>query len=174
MSVKIRLARMGRKKVPFYRIVAIDSRKWRDGRYIEKIGIYNPLSEPATVEIDKDKALKWLDNGAIPSDTVRNIFRQQGIWLEWNLKKSGKSQQDIEQEMQKWQAAQIERERRREAKEAMEKRAQASDQKEKPGEAPAEAEPEEAQEAAPEAQSQGAEPAVEESGPADAEKAPQE
>ncbi|MBN1998643.1 30S ribosomal protein S16 [candidate division KSB1 bacterium] len=145
MSVRLRLARMGRKKVPFYRIVAIDSRKWRDGSYIDKIGFYNPLTEPADVEIDKAKAIKWLDDGAIPSDTVKNLFRKAGIWLEWNLKKSGKSPQDIEQELEKWRATQIERERRREAKEAMEKRAKEAEKKSQKVEEPAEAEPEKAQ-----------------------------
>ncbi|MED3660372.1 30S ribosomal protein S16 [Ureibacillus sp. FSL K6-8385] len=79
MAVKIRLKRMGAKKSPFYRIVVADSRSPRDGRSIETVGYYNPLTVPATVQIDEEKALKWLANGAKPSDTVRNLFSQQGI-----------------------------------------------------------------------------------------------
>ena len=79
MAVKIRLKRMGAKKSPFYRIVVADSRSPRDGRSIETVGTYNPLTKPATVKIDEEKALKWLTNGAKPSDTVRNLFSEQGI-----------------------------------------------------------------------------------------------
>ncbi|MBA4494715.1 30S ribosomal protein S16 [Paenactinomyces guangxiensis] len=79
MAVKIRLKRMGAKKAPFYRVVVADARSPRDGRFIEEIGYYNPLTEPAQVKIDEDKALKWLSNGAQPSDTVRNLFRREGI-----------------------------------------------------------------------------------------------
>ena len=76
--VKLRLTRMGAKKAPFYRIVATDSRKARDGQYIEQIGIYDPASEPKIVRIDADLAKKWLANGAQPTDTVRNLFKEQG------------------------------------------------------------------------------------------------
>ncbi|MFC7442426.1 30S ribosomal protein S16 [Laceyella putida] len=79
MAVKIRLRRMGAKKAPFYRVVVADSRAPRDGRSIDEIGYYNPLTQPATVKIDAEKALKWLANGAQPSDTVRNLFRREGI-----------------------------------------------------------------------------------------------
>jgi small subunit ribosomal protein S16 len=79
MAVKIRLKRMGAKKSPFYRIVVADARSPRDGRQIETIGTYNPLTQPATINIDEDLALKWLKNGAKPSDTVRNLFSKQGI-----------------------------------------------------------------------------------------------
>ncbi len=77
--VKLRLARMGAKKAPFYRIVATDSRKARDGQYIEQIGIYDPVSEPKLVKIDAELAKKWLANGAQPTDTVRNLFKEHGI-----------------------------------------------------------------------------------------------
>lgn len=77
--VKIRLTRIGAKKNPCYRIVAMDSRKARDGEYIEQIGIYQPKTEPATVVIDADKAKKWLANGAQPTDTVRDLFRKNNI-----------------------------------------------------------------------------------------------
>ena len=77
--VKLRRPRMGAKKNPFDRIVATDSRKARDGQYIEQIGIYDPVSEPKVVRIDADLAKKWLANGAQPTETVRNLFKQQGI-----------------------------------------------------------------------------------------------
>ena len=70
--VKIRLKRMGAKKAPFYRIVVADSRSPRDGAFIEKIGTYNPLTNPAEIKVDEELTLKWLNNGAVPTDTVRN------------------------------------------------------------------------------------------------------
>lgn len=79
MSVKIRLKRLGAKKSPFYRIVVADSRAPRDGRSIEEIGYYNPLTEPVTLKIDEEKALDWMSKGAKPSDTVRNLFSNEGI-----------------------------------------------------------------------------------------------
>ena len=79
MAVKIRLKRMGAKKSPFYRIVVADSRSPRDGRYIEVVGTYNPVANPAEVKINEELALKWLQDGAKPSDTVRNLLSNQGI-----------------------------------------------------------------------------------------------
>lgn len=79
MAVKIRLRRMGAKKAPFYRVVVADSRNPRDGRFIEEIGTYNPLTDPATVKIDAELAKKWLGNGAQPTDTVRALLKKQGI-----------------------------------------------------------------------------------------------
>ena len=79
MAVKIRLKRMGAKKRPFYRIVVADSRSPRDGRFIEEIGTYNPIVEPAEIKIDKDSAIKWVNNGAEPTDTVRSLFKKTGI-----------------------------------------------------------------------------------------------
>ena len=79
MAVKIRLRRMGAKKRPFYRIVVADSRSPRDGRCIEEIGYYNPISEPFEIKIDDEKAVKWLKNGAQPTDTVRDLFKKYGI-----------------------------------------------------------------------------------------------
>ena len=79
MSVKLRLQRKGRKKKPFYHIVAADIRAPRDGKFIEKIGTYNPMTSPATIDLDADKALKWLDNGALPTDTVRAILKFKGV-----------------------------------------------------------------------------------------------
>lgn len=90
MAVKIRLKRMGAKKSPFYRVVVADSRSPRDGRYIEVVGTYNPVAEPAIVEINEELALKWLQTGAKPSDTVRNLFSKQGIMEKFHNAKYGK------------------------------------------------------------------------------------
>jgi len=79
MAVKIRLRRMGAKKAPFYRIVVADSRFPRDGRFIEEIGYYNPLTEPATVNIDAEKAKKWIANGAQATETVKSLFKKNNV-----------------------------------------------------------------------------------------------
>ena len=88
MAVKLRLKRMGAKKRPFYRIVAADSRVARDGKFIELVGTYNPIVEPAEVKIDEDLAMKWLANGAIPTDTVRGLFKQEGIMKKFHESKN--------------------------------------------------------------------------------------
>ncbi|QFT88843.1 30S ribosomal protein S16 [Bacillus sp. THAF10] len=90
MAVKIRLKRMGSKKSPFYRIVVADSRSPRDGRFIETVGTYNPVVQPAEVKINEDLALKWLQDGAKPSDTVRNLFSNEGIMEKFHNAKLGK------------------------------------------------------------------------------------
>ena len=77
--VKIRLRRMGAKKAPFYRIVVADSRAPRDGRCIEEIGTYNPLTNPATITVDAEKALTWIKNGAQPTDTVRGLLKKANV-----------------------------------------------------------------------------------------------
>ena len=79
MSVKIRLKRMGSKKRPFYRIVVADSRSPRDGRFIAQVGTYNPLVEPVAVKLEEEEIMNWLNNGAQPSDTVKNILSKAGI-----------------------------------------------------------------------------------------------
>jgi small subunit ribosomal protein S16 len=79
MAVKIRLRRMGAKKAPFYRIVVADSRFPRDGRFIEEIGTYNPLKDPAEITIDEGKAAQWLGNGAQPTDTVKKLLKIKGV-----------------------------------------------------------------------------------------------
>ena len=79
MAVKIRLKRMGAKKAPFYRVVVADSRYPRDGRFIDEIGYYNPLTDPATVKIDEEKAKKWVANGAQPTDTVKALLKKNGV-----------------------------------------------------------------------------------------------
>lgn len=79
MAVKIRLRRIGAKKAPFYRVVVADSRYPRDGRFIEKIGTYDPLTEPPTINIDVEKAQKWIANGAQPTDTVKALLKKAGV-----------------------------------------------------------------------------------------------
>ena len=79
MSVKIRMHRMGAKRKPFYRIVVADSRMPRDGRFIEEIGTYNTMVDPAEIKIDAEKAKKWIANGAQPTDTVKSILKKEGI-----------------------------------------------------------------------------------------------
>ena len=79
MAVKIRLRRMGAKKAPFYRVVVADSRFPRDGRFIEEIGYYNPMTEPAEIKIDADAAKKWIANGAQPTETTKALLKKAGI-----------------------------------------------------------------------------------------------
>jgi small subunit ribosomal protein S16 len=85
MSVKIRLARKGRTKLAYYHIVVADSRSPRDGRFIEKIGIYNPLTDPATIDVNFEKALGWLHKGAQPTDTCRAILKYKGVMMKKHL-----------------------------------------------------------------------------------------
>ena len=79
MAVKMRLRRMGKKKAPTYRVIVADSRSPRDGRFIEELGYYNPGTEPATVQIDAEKAKKWISCGAVPTETVRSLLKKSGI-----------------------------------------------------------------------------------------------
>lgn len=103
MAVKLRLRRLGKKKQPVYKIVAADSRSPRDGKFIEAIGLYNPLTHPSTLDIKEDRALYWLDNGAQPTDTVRNLLSQKGILLEKHLKRKGASDEKIKEEKENFQ-----------------------------------------------------------------------
>ena len=82
---------MGSKQKPFYRVVAADSRSPRDGRFIETVGTYDPVKKEESITIDEEKALKWLNNGAQPTDTVKNLLTKKGIWAKYkNTKKEGK------------------------------------------------------------------------------------
>ena len=90
MAVKIRLKRMGAKKAPFYRVVVADSRSPRDGRFIDLVGTYNPLTTPAEIKINEEAAIKCLNNGAIPTDTVKNLFSKAGIMEKYHNLKQGK------------------------------------------------------------------------------------
>jgi len=90
LAVRIRLQRHGRKKRPFYRLVAADARAQRDGVFLERLGHYNPMTEPADVFIDEEKALKWLRRGAQPSDTAKRLLTQNGILMKFEYEKLGK------------------------------------------------------------------------------------
>lgn len=90
MAVKIRLKRMGAKKAPFYRVIVADFRSPRDGRFIDTIGTYNPLTTPAEIKLNEESAIKWLNNGAIPTDTVKNLFSKAGIMEKYHNLKQGK------------------------------------------------------------------------------------
>lgn len=83
MATRIRLRRLGAKKVPFYRIVVADSRSPRDGKFIEEIGYFNPATEPVQLKVDEEKALKWLSTGAQPSETVKSLFKKSGVWASY-------------------------------------------------------------------------------------------
>jgi small subunit ribosomal protein S16 len=102
MPVKLRLRRQGRRNAAHYSIVAADGRSPRDGKFIEKVGFYNPLTHPAEVYIDSEAALKWLKNGAQPTDTVRSILRYTGVNLKYALIKQGKSEEEIERIFNRW------------------------------------------------------------------------
>ncbi|NLC46472.1 MAG: 30S ribosomal protein S16 [Firmicutes bacterium] len=91
MAVKIRLRRMGAKKQPFYRLVVADSRSPRDGRFIEELGWYNPLTSDDKVEVDEDKALSWLQKGAQPTDTARRLLRKAGVMKKFHELKNQRS-----------------------------------------------------------------------------------
>ena len=84
--VKIRLRRMGAKKAPYYRIVVADSRSPRDGRFIEELGTYDPMKDPAEIKVDEEEAVKWLRNGALPSDTARALLKKAGVWAKFEEK----------------------------------------------------------------------------------------
>ncbi len=96
MAITIRLRRMGAKKRPMYRFVAIDSRRAREGRFVDMLGHYNPIVKPATVSIDEEKVFHWLKEGATPSDTVHTLFSQIGVNEKWELLKQGKDASGVE------------------------------------------------------------------------------
>lgn len=95
--VRLRLRRRGRTHAPFYDIVAADSRTKRDGKFIERVGYYNPMTQPSTISVDHDRAIYWLNVGAQMSDTVRNIFHYDGVLLRWALQRQGRSPEEIQQ-----------------------------------------------------------------------------
>jgi len=106
MSVKLRLQRHGRKQRPFYHIVAADSRSPRDGRFIERVGSYNPIAEPATIVLDVEKAIKWLQDGAIPTDKVKGLFSREGVLyknhLQTGVRKGAISQEQADAKFAEW------------------------------------------------------------------------
>ena len=126
MAVKIRLFRVGKKKMPMYRVVVMDGRKARNSSYIEKIGLYNPLTQPAQISIDKEKALEWLKKGAQPTETVQNIFRETGIALEYHLDRHHADEKTRQVEMQKWELKkkEVEEQNRKEMEEKLKSQAE--------------------------------------------------
>jgi len=106
LAVRLRLRRTGRKNQPSYKVVAADSRSPRDGRFIESIGTYNPLRNPAEIKFNEEKAFKWLKQGAMPSDTVRSLLRKTGLWYKWYLMKKGLDESAVVRKLSEWQATQ--------------------------------------------------------------------
>ena len=103
MAVKLRLRRMGKKKQPVYKLVAADARSPRDGKFIEAVGLYNPLTEPHTFEIKEDRVLYWLNVGAQPTSTVKSLLRQKGITLKKELMSKGLDEEKVKSELEEWQ-----------------------------------------------------------------------
>jgi small subunit ribosomal protein S16 len=99
VSVKLRLKRMGTKKRPFYRIVATDSRNRRDGRFIEELGYYDPLTNPPNIKIDEESIMKWMANGAIPSTNVEGLLRRTGTLKKWVLVKQGVPAEQVDEKL---------------------------------------------------------------------------
>ena len=139
MAVRLRLRRMGRKKRPFYRLVVADQRSPRDGRFIEKLGYYDPLTKPHTLNFDEDRIIYWLNNGAQPSTTVNNLLRQKGILLRLDMQKKGLDEAKIEEEMKKWELLQEERKKRADAAAAQKKAKKAKEKEEEEAKAKEEA-----------------------------------
>ena len=102
MAVRIRLKKLGRKKRPFYRVVAIDSKFKRDGREIERLGWYDPVQDNNPCSLNEDRVLYWLNQGAKPSDTVQGLFRKNGLSYKWHLVKQGLKEAAIEKLLEEW------------------------------------------------------------------------
>jgi len=103
LAVKLRLRRMGKKKQPIYKIVAADSRSPRDGKFLEAVGFYNPLTNPHTLDLKEDRILYWLSVGALPTSTVKSLLRQRGITLKKELMSKGVDEEKIKSEIEDWQ-----------------------------------------------------------------------
>lgn len=103
MAVKLRLRRMGKKKQPVYKVVAADSRSPRDGRFLESVGLYNPLTNPHTIDLKEDRVMYWLNVGAQPTDTVKSLLRQKGITLKKELISKGLDEEKVNEELENWQ-----------------------------------------------------------------------
>ncbi len=112
MAVKLRLQRLGKKKQPYYRIVAADSRSPRDGKFIEVVGTYNPRLNPPEVNIKEDKAIKWLKNGAQPTDTVRSLLKKEGILLKFHLIRKKVEPEKIEEALKEFKFKQQEKQKK--------------------------------------------------------------
>lgn len=134
MAVRLRLRRLGRKKLPIFKIVAADSRSPRDGKFLEAVGQYYPLVEPMGIELKEDRVLYWLQKGAQPSDTVKNLLSRKGLWLRWSLMKKGTDEATINAEFEKWQSLQAEKLRHEAERKARRAEAKRKQRKEKTAE----------------------------------------
>lgn len=105
--VKLRLRRMGAINKPFYRIVAVDSRGKRDGKYIESVGYYDPKTDPLTLKVDIDKSIEWLNKGAQPTDTVRSLFKRAGVLEKWHMIRNEKTADVVEPDVASEQTEEI-------------------------------------------------------------------
>ncbi len=103
MAVKLRLRRMGKKKQPIYKMVAADSRSPRDGKFLEAVGFYNPLTNPHTLDLKEDRIMYWLNVGAQPTNTVKSLLRQKGITLKKELLSKGLDEEKVKSELENWQ-----------------------------------------------------------------------
>lgn len=103
MAVKLRLRREGKKRQPYYKLVAADARSPRDGKYLDAVGVYNPMTQPHKLEIIEEKAIEWLRKGAQPTDTVKSLLSQKGILLRYDLEKRGLTPEAIQVEVENWQ-----------------------------------------------------------------------
>ena len=142
MAVRIRLRRIGKKKMPMYHIVAADSRKARSGRFLEIVGRYEPLQDPMLISTNDERVFRWLKTGARPTDTVRSLFQRSGLWLKWSLVRDGADEAKIAAEMEKWQMMQTEKRQRDEARKARRRATQRKARKSAEAEPPAAAAPE--------------------------------
>ncbi|HSG27177.1 MAG TPA: 30S ribosomal protein S16 [Candidatus Krumholzibacterium sp.] len=166
MAVKIRMKKMGSKKRPFFRIIAADERCPRDGRFIETLGHYNPLTEPAEINIDEDKLYKWLDRGAKPTDNTMNLLKKLHLIERWQLLKSGVTVAELDGRVEELRAKQPkpkEKSKEKLSKKAVAAAAKAEEEKAKAAEEAAKAAAEEAaKEAEPEAEAVEETPEAEE------------
>ncbi len=118
MAVRLRLRRIGKKKMPMYQIVAADSRAARNGKFLEVVGRYEPLQRPMVIAAKEDRVFHWLRHGARPTDTVRSLLQRNGLWMKWSLTKKGTDEAAIAAAMEKWNMAQAERAQRHEERRA--------------------------------------------------------
>lgn len=129
---------MGKKKQPIYRIIAADSRSPRDGRFIEEVGYYDPNKEPMIITLKEEKVIKWIKNGAQPTDTVNSLFKRYGLSYKLNLIRRGYDEAKIEEEMQKFNSAKedkLKREKERKVRRAQNKKQKKEESKEEKKEA---------------------------------------
>jgi len=149
VAVRLRLRRIGKKQMPMYHIVSADSRTARSGKYLEVVGRYEPLQNPALISVKEARLFYWLKNGALPTDTVRSLLQRSGHWLKWTLVKRGVEESKIALEMEKWQMAQEEKRKRDEERKKRRTAARRKTRKVKGSEAAPAAPAEAAQPAAP-------------------------